>query len=552
MTTTTLAGFRVTYSSGAPSAVAATTMTIVTSDSFSFKYTLDAPNINDYSSITVPAAGITGSAPALTINGTQVNLDTQASIAQIGWSDDTGDKYTLMLKVTMSGVDYFFEMAGDALPAFANLAAYEAFLAGSFASSDVDTWEPTTMKPGQAVRPELMTSFDSETEHDLIVGNASFNDWTTKTLDTGLGNDSVTGTENADLIDLGDGADTVNGLGGNDRLDGEAGNDTILGGAGLDTISGGLGNDIIQGGDDADRISGAEGADSIDGDAGADFIDAGAGNDAVDGGADADTVSGGTGNDVLIGNTGDDSLNGAAGDDTLTGGDGADKASGGAGNDLITGGLGNDTLSGGANNDSISGDDGNDVLKGDSGADTMSGGIGDDTLSGGSDADQMQGDDGNDVLNGDGGNDTLNANDGNDKVVGGLGDDSMTGGAGTDTMNGSAGNDSIHGGNDADTVIGGAGVDTLNGGNGDDVLTGSSGADTFVLDFNAGSDTITDFTKDVDLIAIDLDYGVSSYAEVRAHTVVDGNDLVVTFDNGDTLTLINTKLSALSDGLIFF
>ena len=102
---------------------------------------------------------------------------------------------------------------------------------------------------------------------------------------------------------------------GNDAVTGGAGNDTLLGRAGDDTLVGGAGND---------RLYGEYYYEVGDG----------AGNDVLDGG---------DGNDVLYGAAGDDTLLGGAGDDYLIAGEGNDVLTGGAGNDYLTGEAGADT-----------------------------------------------------------------------------------------------------------------------------------------------------------------------------------------------------------------
>ncbi|MFC7608070.1 M10 family metallopeptidase C-terminal domain-containing protein [Teichococcus aestuarii] len=61
----------------------------------------------------------------------------------------------------------------------------------------------------------------------------------------GSGNDTLTGTAQADI------------------LQGQGGNDTLSGGAGADTLSGGDGNDILTGGRGADALSGGAGGDTF-------------------------------------------------------------------------------------------------------------------------------------------------------------------------------------------------------------------------------------------------------------------------------------------------
>jgi Ca2+-binding RTX toxin-like protein len=123
-------------------------------------------------------------------------------------------------------------------------------------------------------------------------------------MQTGAGNDSITGTGQADVVFAGAGNDTVNGGAGNDQLYGEAGNDTLHGGAG---------NDLLFGGDGQDTLNGGAGQDQLQGGAGDDTLDGG-----VHDGA-ADLANGGDGNDSYIWAPGDgsDQFQGGAGMDTL-------------------------------------------------------------------------------------------------------------------------------------------------------------------------------------------------------------------------------------------
>ncbi|HBU15650.1 MAG TPA: hypothetical protein DEF16_13275, partial [Gemmobacter sp.] len=375
MTTTTLAGYQVSYAAGVPNAFAAADMTIVTSSAFSFRYSIDTPSLVDYSPITVDPDDVVGSAPSITINGTEIDLNTDVSVAQVRWTDGDETNFTLMMKVEIGAVDYFFAMTGDDLPAITNLAGYNAVFGGSIANSNASTWTSTAMKPGQIVRPELTDAFTGSVEADLIVGNPDLHDWSDEPLDTGAGNDSVTGTNNVDLIELGTGDDTASGLGGADRIFGEAGNDTILGGAGNDTLIGAAGADSIDGGADNDRLDGGDGADTLLGDAGNDYINGGAGNDNLFGGAGNDTIIGGNGEgaDSVVGGDGNDRISTGAGNDSLYGGADNDNLSAGIGNDIVEAGTGDDTVSAGAGNDSVLGEAGADVLRGDGGNDTLNG-----------------------------------------------------------------------------------------------------------------------------------------------------------------------------------
>ncbi|MFA5502705.1 MAG: hypothetical protein WC253_08730, partial [Sulfurovaceae bacterium] len=85
------------------------------------------------------------------------------------------------------------------------------------------------------------------------------------------------------------------------------------------------GDDTLTGTAEADRLYGYAGNDSLSGSGE---------NDLLRGGADADTLNGGDGNDILIGDSGIDTLNGDAGDDQLTY-DTQDTINGGAGTDTL-------------------------------------------------------------------------------------------------------------------------------------------------------------------------------------------------------------------------
>jgi Ca2+-binding RTX toxin-like protein len=101
-------------------------------------------------------------------------------------------------------------------------------------------------------------------------------------------------------------------------------------------IIGGPKNDTLTGTDGADMIFGLSGNDTINGRGGNDLLCGGNGNDRITGGDGNDTLDGGNGDDVLIGGNGNDTLRGGNGNDRLTGGPGADKFSGGPGKDTIT------------------------------------------------------------------------------------------------------------------------------------------------------------------------------------------------------------------------
>jgi Ca2+-binding RTX toxin-like protein len=132
-----------------------------------------------------------------------------------------------------------------------------------------------------------------------------------------LGNDTLSGTE---------GADIVCGLAGNDSLSALGGDDLILGGPGNDVLSGGDGTDVLRGGPGNDIAAGGAGNDLISGGRGSDLLLGGAGNDMLRGGAGADSLFGNGGTDLLRGGAGKDSLDGGGARDSCRGGSGRDRS----------------------------------------------------------------------------------------------------------------------------------------------------------------------------------------------------------------------------------
>ena len=339
---------------------------------------------------------------------------------------------------------------------------------------------------------------------------------TTRTIDINGtdSNDTLTGTDDAELVVL---------RGGADRFNGEGGNDIIYGGTGVDRISGGIGDDLIYGeqgynylnGDNGDdQIYGGDDGNSVSGGDGDDFIQGGAGRDFLQGNNGNDTLHGGEGRDFLYGQDDDDTLYGDADDDYLSGGNGHDTLRAGDGNDILYGDDGNDIMNSGEGNDFAYGGEGDDRISGNGGDDELFGQAGDDIITGNDGADRIFGGDGNDTLNGGAGRDIMNGNDGNDRLLGGddtdiivgaNGNDTLFGQGGRDRLIGGAGDDILYGGDDRDVFVAGdgndslfgdAGVDYLVGGDGNDTLTG--GADSDRLIGGAGDDTlIADLGRDI-------------------------------------------------------
>ncbi len=370
----------------------------------------------------------------------------------------------------------------------------------------------------------------------------------------------------------------VRGAEGNDRVTGSDNADTILGGGGADELQGGAGNDILRGEDGADRLYGGAGVDFLVGGAGDDIVDAGDGNDTLTDDAGNDTYYGGGGDDVLnitAGTTAADSFHGGSGYDRIQANDGgaidlstltiaadiehasstgelrmtAAQASqfqqitaptlrittggdvflrdgrfsgtsvilsdsgnavdlsgtnrpglvvqGGSGNDLIIGGnTAFQSLNGGGGNDTIIGSGFTDLIDGGAGDDAMSGGAGDDTYRASSALDV--------VFEGAGGGTDrviasasyyLYANVEDLELVGpaqfGVGNElanRITGNGGANLLLGGGGDDQIGGGDGGDSIFGEAGNDLIHGGSGIDYLVGGAGND--MIDGSYDADAI--------------------------------------------------------------
>lgn len=114
--------------------------------------------------------------------------------------------------------------------------------------------------------------------------------------------------------------------------------ENVVGGGFGDSLTGSDDSNLMFGRPGADSISGLGGADTMFGDEGADTVNGNVGADRVEGGSGGDVLRGGQGDDVVSGGEGDDFIAGDRGSDTLTGGPGADifHAWSGAGLDRVT------------------------------------------------------------------------------------------------------------------------------------------------------------------------------------------------------------------------
>ena len=400
-------------------------------------------------------------------------------------------------------------------------------------------------------------------------------------LNSGAGNDTITGNSSFNIINTGAGNDRV--------IDNEAQDDNLNGGTGVDTLVSDLtyvddatfnmltGLAAFSGGTflhftNFENIT-VGGAADIIGDNGNNFLtaldDVLSGNNTIEGNGGVDVITTGAGNDNLYGGTGNDQLYAGAGNDYTNGGLGDDRIDGGAGQDRIdysaagsalyidlrvatqtaTGGLGTDvittieevvggafadTLIGNADVNSLFGGAGTDSLVTLEGDDFAYGGAGDDYIAGRDGNDTLFGDDNNDVIDGAAGLDLLRGNAGDDYIIGGDGGDAIYGGDGGANvgdigdrwLGGDGGDDNIFGNLGTDRLSGGAGNDNLTGGEGYDYMTGEAGIDTFIynaLSEGSISEQIGDWQGGIDKLQIDA----SAFGGGLAAGALAANRLVI-------------------------
>ncbi len=403
---------------------------------------------------------------------------------------------------------------------------------------------------------------------------------------TGKGNWTFTANDLDNFISAGAGNDILDGGKGNDILIAGAGNDTLTGGEGDDTLDGGAGNDtyIFNVGDGEDTLhSNTYNTGDVFKLQGADFYDLNYERDTVDlylaQAINSDYNYADTGKlsliDFFVGkgsvtvqiDTQNYNLDYGTDPDLstfifqrgLTGTNNANTA------EIIFGGDGNVTINGnGGFYDALYGGEGNDTINGGSGTDWIRAGDGNDILNGFSGDDFLRGQAGNDVLNGGDGIDradyrravtgvTVDLSAGKATDDGDFGQDTLTG---IENVRGSDQDDTITGDSGANRLEGRVGDDTLTGGAGNDSLSGGDGADTFKLNILAsGNDVIEDFDGSQDKLSFagifdaasdgimdDLDEAVAGVTDDGL-----GNDVVVTFKSGATITFAGAGTGAITD-----
>lgn len=100
-------------------------------------------------------------------------------------------------------------------------------------------------------------------------------------------------------------------------------------------------------------------------------------------------------------------------------------------------------------------------------------------------------------------------------------------------------------------MYGRAGDDRLWGATGNDTLVGGAGNDTFFFSRGWGHDEVSDFVDDLDQISFG-GFGFSTAQEALSHATQVGSNVVFNFGAGDTLTVVNTNLAALTDDVLIY
>lgn len=113
---------------------------------------------------------------------------------------------------------------------------------------------------------------------------------------------------------------------------------------------------------------------------------------------------------------------------------------------------------------------------------------------------------------------------------------------GNDRIVGSIYADTLLGGDGKDKIAGRGGEDLIMAGTGKDQLTGGAASDTFYFFKGDGHDVITDFDAD------SLD-GQQDYLTCAAPVSIEksGQNTVLTFEGGDTVTLLGVKPAEITD-----
>jgi Ca2+-binding RTX toxin-like protein len=306
---------------------------------------------------------ITGTASAEVLNGTSANDTVLGLAGNDTLSGSTGDD------TVDGGADI------DTASYAAATAAVTAYLWGNQATGGDGT--DALLNIENLIGSAFNDRLDGTNAANDLNGGAG-ND----SLYAYAGNDTLSGGQGNDLIDGGADTDTASYAGAASAVTVFLWGSQATGGDGTDAVYnfenviGSAFNDRLDGTNTANDLNGGAGADSVYAYAGDDTLTGGAGNDLLDAGADIDTVSyAGAAGAITVFLWGSQA-SGADGADTLYN---FEKVIGSAFNDRLDGTNSNDGLMGGAGNDSLNGYGGVDTLEGGAGNDVLNGGTGADS-----------------------------------------------------------------------------------------------------------------------------------------------------------------------------
>ncbi|MFL6838360.1 MAG: beta strand repeat-containing protein [Bradyrhizobium sp.] len=328
---------------------------------------------------------------------------------------------------------------------------------------------------------------------------------------------------------------------------------------GFENIRGSRFDDFLVG---TDNTNGTDGANTIEGGGGADLMIAGLGSDTLSyEHSSAGVVVNLTTNTSSLGDAEGDAFGGfenirgsrfddfLVGSDNTNGTDGANTIEGGGGADLMISGLGEDTLSyehssagvfanlttgmgafGDAEGDRYGGFE---DIRGSRFADNLYGDVGDNVLEGGGGAD---------VLLGGGGNDTASYAHASAGVTANLSNAAFNTGDATDDVYNNIQN--LTGSAFGDTLVGDGADNILDGRAGNDTLTGGAGNDTFSFRAGFGHDTVMDFAVGQDVIELHDGLFADANAALAA-AAQTGTDVTITVDALTSIVLHNVALANL-------
>jgi Ca2+-binding RTX toxin-like protein len=295
------------------------------------------------------------------------------------------------------------------------------------------------------------------------------------------------------------------------------------------------------------------------------------------GGSGDDDITGNATDNVLRGNAGADTLRGLGGDDTMLGGTDDDTYYVDSKHDVVTEGFGEGTdtvvsslliymLDDNVENLTLDyvphfglgrigiGNELDNVILGGNGSDLLKGLAGNDRLDGSNGIDAMFGGDGNDtyvvtahdLVIDTGGLDTVETQLSDYRLAEKI-ENLIYTGTGNFEGTGNNLNNQITSGDGNDVLKGLKGNDTFEGGGGNDVTTGGGGNDTHVFGLGFGLDQITDFDDSGDDTIVFSTTVFADWFAVQNAMTASVNHVVITLDAANTVTLLGTALSSMTE-----